>query len=117
MSAVDKIRELCKQKGISIKALEQELGYSNGSITKPKTLPADRLHEIAKYFKVSMEYLLSDAEEETYYINPETAKTAQDVFEDPELRILFNAARNAKPEDIKLAAEMLKRLKETNPDG
>jgi transcriptional regulator with XRE-family HTH domain len=52
-----------------------------------------------------------------YYTDPETARIAQEVFDDPNLRMLFHAARDAKPEDIKLAADMLKRFKETNPDG
>lgn len=52
-----------------------------------------------------------------YYTDPETAKIAQEVFDNPDLRMLFSAARDAKPEDIKLAADMLKRFKETNPDG
>lgn len=58
MTAVERIRELCKKKGISITILEQELGFSNGSITKPKVIPSDRLLLIAQYFNVSMEYLL-----------------------------------------------------------
>lgn len=52
-----------------------------------------------------------------YYTDPETARIAQEVFDNPDLRMLFSAARDAKPEDIKLAADMLKRFKETNPDG
>ena len=52
-----------------------------------------------------------------WYINEETAKAAQEVFEDPDLRILFDAARDSRPEDIRMAAEMLRRLKRTNPDG
>lgn len=52
-----------------------------------------------------------------YYTDPETAQLAQEVFDNPDLRILFSAARDAKPEDIKLAADMLRRFKETNPDG
>jgi len=52
-----------------------------------------------------------------YYLNPETARIAQEVFDSPETRILFDAARDARPQDILLAAEMLKRMKETNPDG
>ena len=52
-----------------------------------------------------------------YYTDPETAKVAQEVFDNPDLRMLFHAARDAKPEDIKLAADMLRRFKETNPDG
>ena len=52
-----------------------------------------------------------------WYTDPETAKEAQRVFDDPDLRMLFDAARDSRPENIRLAAEMLRRFKETNPDG
>lgn len=54
---------------------------------------------------------------QAYYLNEETARIAQEVFDDPDLRVLFDASRNAKPEAIRLAAEMLRQMKETNPDG
>lgn len=57
------------------------------------------------------------AEKSGYYIDPEAAESAQDAFDDPDLRMLFDAARGAKSEDIKMAADLLRRLKETNPDG
>ena len=50
-------------------------------------------------------------------MDEETAKAAQEVFDDPDTRMLFDAARNASPEAIRLAAEMLKTFKKTNPDG
>lgn len=52
-----------------------------------------------------------------YYSDPETAAIAQKLFEDPDYRVLFDAAYDSKPEDLKLAAEMLKRFKESNPNG
>lgn len=52
-----------------------------------------------------------------YYINEETARAAQEVFDNPDTRMLFDAARDASPEDIRLAAEMLRRFKKTNPNG
>lgn len=52
-----------------------------------------------------------------YYFDPETARVAQEVYDNPDLRILFDAARDAKPQDIKMAADLLQRFKETNPDA
>lgn len=52
-----------------------------------------------------------------YYLDPETARKAQEIFIDKDLRILFDAARGSRPEDLQMAADLLKRLKETNPDG
>lgn len=61
--------------------------------------------------------LIGEQSDQPYYINEETAQIAQEVFDNPDAKMLLDAARNAKPEDIRLAAEMLKRFKETNPDG
>lgn len=47
-----------------------------------------------------------------YYTDPVTARIAQRMFEDESFRILFDAAEDSTPENIKLAAEMLRRLKE-----
>ena len=52
-----------------------------------------------------------------YYFKNNTALLAEQVFQDKNLRALFDAAREADPEDIKLATEMLTRFKRTNPDG
>ena len=58
-----------------------------------------------------------DRAETYYYTDPETAQLAQELFEDKDLRMLFDAARDSKPQDLQMAADLLRRLKETNPDG
>ena len=55
--------------------------------------------------------------QQKYYINDETATEAQKAFDDPNLHVLFDAAQGARPEDIQMAADLLKRLKGTNPNG
>jgi transcriptional regulator with XRE-family HTH domain len=74
---------------------------------------------LAKYFGIEKSDLLEEKAKDGqgYYINPETAEIAQQVFQDPDLRLLFEAARDVKPENIRLAAEMLRRFKQSNPDG
>lgn len=46
-----------------------------------------------------------------YYLNEETRKIAQEIFDNPELKILFDASRKAKPEDLRFVVEMFKRMK------
>ena len=90
-----------------------------------QTMPRiDKIQSICNWLGVDKATLLDtsadglfSAHQSEYYINKETAKIAQEVFDNPDLRILFDAARNVKPENIKLAAEMLRRFKETNTDG
>ena len=59
METLDIIRQMCSSTGISISQLENELGYGNGSIAKAKNMSADRIYQIAQYFGVSMEYLMT----------------------------------------------------------
>lgn len=56
----------------------------------------------------------SDAQ---YYENEQTAHIAQELFESKEMKLLFDAAKDSKPEDLQMAANLLMRLKGTNPDG
>ena len=62
METSDIIRKLCKENHISVTDLESKLGFSTGSLTKGSSLRSDRLYEVAKYFNVSMEYLLHGEE-------------------------------------------------------
>ena len=52
-----------------------------------------------------------------YYFSDETAEIAQEVFDSADLRLLFEAARGSRSNAIRLAAEMLRQMKDTNPDG
>ena len=69
---------------------------------------------IADYFGVSVDYLMTGKEkegEEKYYINDETASIAQEIFDNKELRLLFDAAKDAQPEDLQTVHQMLLALK------
>ena len=57
MTTLENIKKICREKKkISITTLEQELGYSNGSLSKAKDIPSSRILEISNYLGVSMEY-------------------------------------------------------------
>ena len=77
----------------------------------PKT---DKMQRIANFLGVSIEYLMTGEEKEggeTYYLNEETSKMAQSIFENKELRLLFDAAQDAQPEDLQTVHQMLLALK------
>lgn len=46
-----------------------------------------------------------------YYIDPETAELAQQIHDDPDLRILMDASRKLKPEELKSVINMIKAMK------
>lgn len=60
MTTLENIKKICREKkNISVTTLEQELGYSNGSLAKAKDIPSSRIYEIANYLGVSMEYIMT----------------------------------------------------------
>ena len=112
----ERIKALCKEHGISMNKLEETLGFGKGYISKlgNSTPNADNIKKIADYFDVSVDYLMSGDDkknEKKYYINEETAEMAQKLFENKELRVLFDAAKDASPEDLKTTYDMLMALK------
>lgn len=118
----DRIKKLCKLNGISVNKLEQELGISKGYLSKIDSVKAsnERLDKIATYFHVTVKYLTTGEEndgEENYYLNDETAKAAQEIFENKELRALFDVARDADPEDLKALHNMALALKRKERGG
>ncbi len=122
MSVYERIEMLRKEKGLSQGKLEKELGFSNGSISKwKKSAPTtERLQKVAEYFGVSVSYLLGTKEQArpAYYSDQDTADLAQAIYDSRELRLLFDAAKDAKAEDLRFTYEMLRRLKkkETHDD-
>ena len=115
MNSVERVKAICKERKIPISKIERDLGYANGYIGQLKkgVFHADRLQDIAEYLGVSSEYLLNGDEKESdkYYLNDETAEMAQAMFENRDLRVLFDAARYASPEDLKTTYDMLMALK------
>lgn len=113
--------KLLKEGNLKIADVAKATGLSYSTFTDWKagryTPKAEKRQKIADFFGVPLEYLDTGEMPEQYYSNPETAKIAQEIFDDRNLRALFDAARDSKPEDLKMAAEMLRKFKATNPDG
>lgn len=115
--------KLCKAKNVNPRQVSLATGVSSSTLTAWKkgdyTPKTDKLEKIADYFGVPLEYLKSGTMPtgEGYYLDSEVAEIAQAVFDNPDIRVLFDAARDSKPKDIQMAVDMLMRFKETNPDG
>ena len=80
---------------------------------KGNTYPRiDKIELMANYFGISKADLVEDKKiEESYYTNPETAQIAQEIYQNKDLSLLFDAARDAKPEDLQTVHTMLLALK------
>ena len=130
METKDIIRNRRIELDLTMKDVAEKVGVSEGTISRWESgnisnMRRDKIVLLAKALNIKPSVIMGWEESSTvptdgqsdWYIDPETAKMAQEVFSDPDTRMLFDAARDAKPEDIRLAAEMLKRMKETNRDG
>ena len=94
--------------------------YEAGKITKPK-IPV--IQAIANSLNVNPVWLCGHdapmilqeeklASSSGYYFNEETAKMAQELFENKDMRVLFSAARGSTPDSLKSAAVFLAAMKE-----
>ena len=117
MTTFERIESLRKSAGISQWKLEKELGFSNGSISKWKTSKptTERLQKIADYFGVSIEFLMNgeegNAAEESYYLSEDARELAEFMFKNPEYKVLFDASRKVKKEDIAFVKQMIDRMR------
>lgn len=72
-----------------------------------------KVQSLADYFGINKSDLIEDKTntETEYYFNPETKKVAQEIFENKDLALLFDAAKDASPEDLQTVHTMLLALK------
>ena len=121
MSRYEKIKELCKDRGINVSKLERDLGFSRGSLCKiDKNKPSiDRLGKIASYFDVPVEYFsdVQNSGQKLEYYDPEILEMTQAINENPDLRVLMQTAMKMNKESLPALSNLLYELKGTNPDG
>ena len=62
MSLLDRIKQLCKEHGITQRKLEQEIGISNGASSKweVSSPSIEVMKKLSSYFNVSIDRLMTD---------------------------------------------------------
>lgn len=107
--------QLCKERGVTPYRVCEATGIKTSAMSGWKAgkynFKTEKLKLIADYFGVTIDYLMTGEKPEEYYLNPETAEAAQEIFENEDLRLLFDAAKDASPEDLHLVHQMLLALK------
>ena len=116
MGLYENVKKAASDRGYSINRLEKELGFARSYILKFKTITpsADKIQKIAEFLNVSTEYLMTreeKTEDKKYYLNEETAHAAQEIFENKELKALFDVQRDMNPDDLKALHSMALALK------
>ena len=111
------IQRLMEQKGVERKDVCNALGFKYTTFVdwvNGKTYPRiDKIEKMANYFGVPKSELVEEYKncDQTYYINDETAEVAQEIFDNKELRALFDVQRNMSADDLKALHNMALALK------
>ena len=112
---------LCKAHGVTPYRVSEATGIKTSSLSGWKAgrynLKTEKLKKIADYFGVSIEYLMTGEEpeeKEGYYVNPKTADMAQELYDNKDLRLLFDASRNATPEQLRLIRDLVLQMTKGN---
>lgn len=110
--------KLLEVRGITIYKFCKDTGVSESTVytwKKKKTKCSAKLQKIVcEYFAISVDYLMTGKEKEggeKYYLNEKTAQVAQEIFENKELRALFDVQRDMEPEDLRALHQMALALK------
>jgi len=107
-------------KGYTDAQVSRETGISKPTLSDWKsgrsTPKAAKLKKIADFLEVSLDYLQDGEEEEEnpYYLNEETRKMAQFLFEHPGHRVLLDASRNLQPEDLEAIVNIVNRMNQSD---
>lgn len=127
MEVKDFLKNRRLELGLTIKQIADAVGVSEGTVSrwesgKINNMKRDKIYALSKVLSIDPLTIMGrdddeKLQQEKYYLDPETARRAQKLFDDPYIHALFDAAKNSKPEDLQMAADLLKRLKGTNPDG
>ena len=106
---IEKIKLRRLELGLSYQELSDLTGINKSTLQRYETgfikkVPINQVQIIAKALNVTPGYLMgweNDNENQTYYLNPEGAKMAQEIYDNPQYKVLFDATKKLKPESIK----------------
>lgn len=120
-----RLRELLEARDMNQNELAKVLHVSESTVGKwtlgksmPRTMGV--IQQIADFFNVGKSYLLEEdaapgshddhTTERPYYLDPEVAEMANELKENPDMRILFDASRKLSKQDMKTVINMVKAI-------
>ena len=118
MAFSNNLRYLRKKHNMTQDELANRLGYKSfttiqkweSGVSEPSV---STVKEIAQIFGVTMDQITNEDLSETfddYYLDPEVKELAEELNSRPEMRILFDATRNATKDDIQFVIDMVERM-------
>lgn len=95
---------MCKEAGVSRASL------SDLKVGRKQTLSADTLSKIARYFNVTVDYLLGAEKKPLVNDDEELTEYLQMLKTRPECRMLFQLSKDATKEDVEKAVRIIEAL-------
>lgn len=121
---LNKMKEILKSKKMTYDDLAEITKISKSSISKifggfNQNPTLKYLKSIAFALDCSIDDFFDRESEPTspYYLDRVTAELAQEIHDNPEYRILFDATKNLKPEDLKAVIDIANRIKGNYHNG
>ena len=122
----ENIRFLRTKKGYSQDDIANMLGYKSfttiqkweSGVSEP---PLKALKKISEIFNIDMNDLATkklsyntNEDNNIYYLDDDARDMAQFLYENPDYKVLFDASRKVKKEDIHFVKEMIDRMSNNN---
>lgn len=111
----DMLKYFRMREHLSQSELAEKLGLAASTISMyevgKREPDFDTEERIADFFNTDLNTLRGKDNEDGYYLNAKTKAVAQAIYENKELSLLFDAAKDAKPEDLQTVHTMLLALK------
>lgn len=122
----ENIRFLRTKKGYSQDDIANMLGYKSfttiqkweSGVSEP---PLKALKKLSEIFNIDMNDLATkklsyntNEDNNVYYLDNDARDMAQFLYENPDYKVLFDASRKVKKEDIEFVKEMIDRLSNRN---
>lgn len=124
----ENIRFLRTKKGYSQDDIANKLGYKSfttiqkweSGVSEP---PLKALKKLSEIFNIDMNDLATkklstytSSDNDVYYLDDDARDMAQFMYENPEYKVLFDASRKVKKEDIDFVKQMIDRMSNKGDD-
>lgn len=109
------LNRLMKKNGIKQVDIIERFKVSSSTVSDwcngNKMPRLDKIEALATMLGVEKSDLLEEKDESHYYINDDAREMAEFLYKNPDYKVLFDASRKVKKEDIAFVKTMLDRFK------
>ena len=120
MGVKDIIKNRRIELNMTMKEVADKVGVSEGTVSRWESgdianMRRDKIMALAKVLDLSPNVIMEwdDAEpeqEQHYYLDDEAREMAEWMFTNPDYKVLFDASRKVKKEDIEFVRQMIERM-------